>query len=203
MDFPDPADTEAVERLCRDLAAQGWHVGGRIPGAGPIAAVAAELCTPEQGQRLAAAATGRGMGRRDAGLRGDSIRWLVPGQEPPGTDTLLSALDRIRHALNRHLFLGLDHLECHLACYPPGAGYVRHRDRFRDDDARVLSLVIYLNADWPADAGGQLRLHLPEGPRDVMPQLETIVWFLSAEIEHEVLAATAHRWSLAGWFRRR
>ena len=99
--------------------------------------------------------------------------------------------------------LGMESLEAHFACYPPGAGYARHRDRFADDDARVLSLACYLNPDWPDDADGALRLHLPGGARDIAPLPGFVVLFLSDEVEHEVLPATRDRWSIAGWFRRR
>ena len=51
--------------------------------------------------------------------------------------------------------------------------------------------------------GGALRLHLPDGAVDVPPRGGTLVLFLSAEIEHEVLPTTRERLSIAGWFRRR
>ena len=75
--------------------------------------------------------------------------------------------------------------------------------RFRDDDARVLSSVTYLNADWGDRDGGALRLYLPRGAHDIAPRGGSLVLFLSAEIEHEVLPATRERLSIAGWFRRR
>jgi SM-20-related protein len=112
-------------------------------------------------------------------------------------------MDTLRIELNRRLLLGMESLEAHFACYPPGAGYARHRDRFADDDARVLSLACYLNPDWPDAAGGALRLHLPDGPRDIAPRSGSVVLFLSGDVEHEVLPATRDRWSIAGWFRRR
>ena len=83
------------------------------------------------------------------------------------------------------------------------AAYARHLDRFRDNDARVLSSVLYLNADWQADDGGALRLHLSDGPLDVTPTGGTLALFLSADVEHEVLPARRERLSVAGWFRRR
>jgi SM-20-related protein len=153
--------------------------------------------------RLRPAATGRGSSRRDAGLRGDSTAWIDPLACGAATAAWWSAMDALRVALNRRLLLGMETFEAHFACYPPGAGYARHRDRFADDDARVLSLACYLNTDWPVDAGGALRLHLPDGARDVAPRAGTVVLFLSDEIEHEVLPATQSRWSIAGWFRRR
>jgi SM-20-related protein len=168
----------------------------------PWAALRAEAQALQQAGRLRPAATGRGEGRRDAGLRGDSILWIDAGTGPASA-RWLGRMDALRVALNRRLLLGMEELEAHVACYPPGAGYARHRDRFADDDARVLSLVCYLNDDWPADAGGDLRVHLPAGALDIAPRAGTVVLFLSDEVEHEVLPATRERWSIAGWFRRR
>ncbi|MFT3807520.1 2OG-Fe(II) oxygenase [Arenimonas sp.] len=153
--------------------------------------------------RLREAATGRGTARQQTGLRGDSTLWLDDPQCGDAAADFLSALDGLRLQLNRELLLGLHEVEAHYALYPAGAGYVRHRDRFHDDDARVLSLVCYLNPDWPDGAGGALRLHFPDGAHDMAPRLGTTVLFLSDEIEHEVLPATQSRLSIAAWFRRR
>ena len=113
-------------------------------------------------------------------------------------------MDTLRGELNRQLFLGLEDFECHFALYEPGAFYQKHVDRFRDDDRRAVSAVLYLNEEWLAEQGGALRLY-PEGvePRDVLPQLGTLAVFLSANLPHEVLPATRERLSLTGWFRRR
>jgi SM-20-related protein len=169
----------------------------------PWAALREEGLGLQRAGRLRHATTGRGDGRRDAGLRGDATAWIDPLDCGDATAAWWSAMDALRFALNRRLLLGMESLEAHFACYPPGAGYARHRDRFADDDARVLSLVCYLNADWPDAAGGALRLHLPDGARDIAPRAGTVVLFLSDEVEHEVLASTRERWSIAGWFRRR
>ena len=99
--------------------------------------------------------------------------------------------------------LGAFELEMHYAIYPPGAGYARHRDRFRDDDARVLSCIAYLNDGWRAGDGGALRMHLDGGARDVAPAGGTLVAFLSDRVEHEVLPARRDRIAVSGWFRRR
>ena len=104
----------------------------------------------------------------------------------------------------RRSLLGLFSFEGHYAIYPPGAGYRRHRDRFRDDDARVLSCVLYLNAGWSMQDGGALRMHFDGGQQgDVLPIGGTLVCFLSERFEHEVLPATRERLALTGWFRRR
>ena len=113
-------------------------------------------------------------------------------------------METLRIALNRELFLGLDEYESHFAFYAPGASYMQHRDRFRDDDSRTVSVIVYLNADWLPEHGGALRLH-PEGlsTRDISPVGSRIAVFLSADMLHEVLPATRDRLSLTGWFRRR
>jgi uncharacterized membrane protein len=74
----------------------------------------------------------------------------------------------------------------------------------RDDDARVLSCVLYLNIGWSAQDGGTLRIHLDDGQRyDVLPIGGTLVCFLSERFEHEVLPAKRDRVALTGWFRQR
>jgi SM-20-related protein len=74
----------------------------------------------------------------------------------------------------------------------------------RDDDARVLSCVIYLNEAWTADDGGALRLHVSAREAiDVLPVGGTLVCFLADRYEHEVLPATRERLAVTGWFRRR
>jgi SM-20-related protein len=106
--------------------------------------------------------------------------------------------------LNRELMLGLVECESHYAVYPPGAGYTRHLDRLRDSDARVVSAVFYLNEAWRAADGGALRLYLADGSsRDILPHAGTLLLFLSAQFEHEVLPATRERMSIACWMRQR
>ncbi len=71
-------------------------------------------------------------------------------------------MEALRQILNRELFLGLEEYESHFALYAPGAFYRAHLDRFRDDDKRTVSVVLYLNDDWLPEHGGALRLH-PQG----------------------------------------
>ncbi len=137
------------------------------------------------------------------GIRGDSIQWLEHGQSAP-SDGYLQAMDELRSALNQALYLGLEDFECHFACYPPGAFYQKHLDRFRDDDRRTVTAVYYLNEAWQTEHGGALRLYLADDTElDVLPSAGTLVLFISAELPHEVLPATRERLSLTGWFRRR
>ena len=136
-------------------------------------------------------------------VRGDRIRWIGLPSDDASENALEAALDPVRRDVNRSLALGAFDLEMHYALYPAGASYARHRDRFRDDDARVLSCVAYLNDAWGEDDGGALRLHLDDGPRDVAPLGGTLVVFLADRVEHEVLPSMRERLAVAGWFRRR
>ena len=198
-----PPDAATLDDLATRLRDGDWTVLELSPADPLLLAAGAEARGHADAARLHPAATGRADDRRFAGLRGDSTLWLDDPACGPAARDLLAALDALRGELNRRLLLGLDSVEAHFAHYPPGAGYARHRDRFRSDDARVLSMVVYLNPDWPEEAGGALRLHLPEGPHDVPPRLGTVAIFLSETIEHEVLPARQPRFSVAAWFRQR
>jgi SM-20-related protein len=196
-------DAATLDHLAGRLREHDWAVLA-LPASAPLLhAAAAEARDHAETGRLRPAATGRAAGRQFAGLRGDSTLWLDDPACGPAARDLLAALDGLRGELNRRLLLGLEEVEAHFAHYPPGAGYARHHDRFRSDDARVLSLVVYLNPDWPAEAGGALRLHLAEGPQDIPPQLGTVAIFLSEFVEHEVQPADRPRFSVAAWFRQR
>lgn len=151
---------------------------------------------------LRSAGIGRGAARHgDASVRGDSTLWLddpacVAGQR------LLRRLYGLANGLRESLRLPIRSVEAHYAHYPVGASYARHRDRFRDSGSRLVSWVGYLNRDWQAADGGELRIHFEDGSRgDILPLFGTSVCFLS-ELEHEVLPARRDRYSIAGWFRR-
>ncbi len=192
-----------LDAVAADLRLRDWTTLAIDPDHALLVAAASEARAQQQVLRLRPASTGREASVRLAGLRGDDTLWLDDPASGEAARDLLAALDGLREGLNRRLTLGLASVEAHFAHYPAGAGYARHVDSFRNDDARVLSLVLYLNRDWPADAGGALRLHLPDGPRDIAPTQGALVIFLSADVEHEVLPATLSRYSVAAWFRQR
>ncbi|MFC7418269.1 2OG-Fe(II) oxygenase [Iodobacter arcticus] len=135
-------------------------------------------------------------------VRGDDICWVEP------TDTIaakvLSQLDDLKNELNAALYLGLSELECHFAAYPIGSFYSRHLDQHRGEDARVITMVLYLNPEWEKDDGGELRLYLDDASYlDILPEGGKLVVFLSNRFEHEVSISKRERLSLTGWFRRR
>lgn len=192
-----------LDELAADLRRRDWTTLAIDPGHALLVGAASEARGHLQTLRLRPASTGRDDGRRLAGLRGDDTLWLDDAGCGPAAAALLQAFDELRVGLNRRLMLGMASVEAHFAHYPVGARYARHVDGFQRDDARVLSLVLYLNRDWPADAGGALRLHLPDGRQDIAPAQGTLAIFLSASVEHEVMPATQARFSVAAWFRQR
>ncbi len=179
--------------------------------------LATELARECNAQNLASlltpASVGHGAQRQHAELiRGDHTNWFDPLAMSVAQSEFWDQMQALRRSLNQRLLLGLEAFETHYALYPPGSRYRRHRDRFRDDDLRVLSMVCYLNEDWLESDGGALRLYLhalqTDAPaaeifRDIFPHAGTLIVFLSAEFEHEVLPATRNRLSMAGWFSRR
>lgn len=195
--------SDALDMIADGLRQRGWQLVTDFLPAAQVRALEQECRELAAAAALTPAATGRGEGRQLGGLRGDSTRWLDAAAPSAAQLPYWAAMTSLRQGLNSRLLLGLESLEAHYALYPPGAGYARHRDRFRDDDARVLSSVLYLNADWTATDGGALRLYLDEGEHDVLPRGGTLALFLSAEIEHAVLPAQRERLSIAGWLRRR
>ena len=133
------------------------------------------------------------------GIRGDYIHWIDRTQSAAPLALYLKRLEDLVQYINRNLFLSLKDYEVHMTIYPIGSFYRRHLDQFKKDDHRKLSVIFYLNKNWEESHGGQLRMHLPEGAKDVFPMAGRLVCFRSDQIEHEVLPATRERLSLTGW----
>jgi SM-20-related protein len=192
--------SDSIKPIADSIHAEGYAVVQGFLDAEIISALATECRNAD----LQVTAVGRGADRTQRpDIRGDRTLWLDNSAASTAQRVYFDAMDALRCGLNRELTLGLDELEAHFAMYSPGTRYAKHRDRFRDDDARVLSSVLYLNDDWQESSGGALRLYLPERHLDIYPSAGKLVVFLSADFEHEVLAATRDRVSIAGWFRRR
>ncbi|MBA4144286.1 MAG: oxidoreductase [Cytophaga sp.] len=132
-------------------------------------------------------------------IRGDYIQWIDKETAPPEIKVYLHRLSELIAFVNQALFLSLKDAEVHMTVYPEGTYYKRHLDQFRKDDHRKLSVICYLNEGWQESHGGQLRMYLPEGEKDVLPVAGRLVCFRSDRIEHEVIAGTRERMSLTGW----
>lgn len=199
-----PLDSASQQQLIEGLVTRGWAQQAWFLPEQLTRSLATECLTLMGAGVLKPAAVGHGITQTvQPTIRSDGIYWLKAGQSL-ACDAYLARMETLRVMLNQQLYLGLDDYESHFALYAPGASYQQHLDRFRDDDCRTVSALVYLNQDWLESDGGMLRLHpLGQAVHDIAPIGGSLVLFLSAEIPHEVLPATRNRLSLAGWFRRR
>lgn len=134
------SESVRVLRIAGAIAAHGYAIERAFVAPDAIAALREHALSLDAFGELRAAAIGRGAGRLvDSATRGDRIRWLDNASALPEERFVRGALEALRLALNRNLTPGLFGFDAHYSIYPPGARYARHRDRFRDDDARVLS----------------------------------------------------------------
>ncbi len=148
------------------------------------------------------AAIGRGGEQQlNHDIRSDRIRWLEPSSEPDSGYTMF--MESLREGLNQRLFMGLFDYESHYAWYRPGAFYQKHLDALRGSQNRILTTVFFLNHEWQAEQGGELKLYDEDDQllHTILPEFGTLVIFLSERFPHEVCPTQRGRGSIAGWFR--
>jgi SM-20-related protein len=195
-----------VTAIIDALAASGCYVGPTILSDATTRALGVRLQSLAKAGALGDARVGRAdEATRQASIRGDATLWL---EDTPTNDAEADAVhtvNELRESINEALFLGAAETELHYAHYPVGAFYKTHRDRFDDDDARLISLIFYLNVAWPEKSGGELVIY--DDTKKVLyrvaPRAGMMVAFLSDRFPHEVLPARQSRLSLTGWLRRR
>jgi SM-20-related protein len=186
------------EKIADGLAGQGFAVVDNFL-TGPETDAILDLEQFKTGlQHFKKAGIGQGKNIHTA-VRGDYIQWIDRSTAAEPLTVYLNRLSGLIKYLREALFLSLKDYEVHLTIYPAGSSYKRHLDQFRGDDHRRLSVVCYLNKDWDAHQGGQLKLYLPEGSTEILPIAGRLVCFRSDQLEHEVLPATRERLSLTGW----
>jgi SM-20-related protein len=142
-------------------------------------------------------------------IRGDAICWLEAftseDQDNPGIQKFFVWAKAFRQTLNQRYFLSLNNEEFHFARYPANNGYAKHIDQHRGTQERKISLVLYLNPEWPPQAGGELAIYSADNDSQIQqriqPSFGRLVLFRSDLIPHEVLPCFQTRWSLTGWFR--
>lgn len=145
---------------------------------------------------------------RDPEIRKDQILWLLQGEAFPEQTTYQKHLDLLRIALNERFFLGLIQFQGHFALYPEGGFYKTHLDCHAGKSDRIITVILYLNENWIAGDGGELKLWTTHGEKTgafvlIEPQMGTLVCFPSADYWHEVLPTTKSRRSITGWFLQR
>jgi len=149
--------------------------------------------------------TSAGIGKRQnfikaPEIRSDKILWIDRGDDSTLDKLFFPTIEELILQLNRRCFLGLNSFEFHFAMYEPGAFYKKHRDSFSNDDARKITVILYLNKNWKEGDGGELELYTQDNKLTVQPKSGTLVVFES-NLEHEVLPGNKNRYSITGWLK--
>lgn len=191
-----------IDHIATQLETTGYLVLQQALDEKLIAALVTR-CHADDNSRFKNAHIGRGADKQQlSSLRGDAICWL---EETDDTDrAFLAQMEDLRAGLNQRLFLGLFDYECHYAIYAAGTGYAKHLDVLQGKKNRILSTVLYLNADWQEGDGGELDVYDTHGTTliaTVQPRLGTLIIFLSETFPHAVRLSNTTRRSIAGWFR--
>ncbi|MEW6989071.1 2OG-Fe(II) oxygenase [Colwelliaceae bacterium 6441] len=140
-------------------------------------------------------------------IRTDEVCWITSSSK--AGIAWIQWTTSLQLFLNQQLFLGLFSFESHFSHYAKGDFYKKHKDAFKGQGNRVLSMVVYLNKNWSSNNGGELVIYDESFPSDlsirqgkitVQPILGTLVFFLSEDFPHEVLTTECDRYSIAGWF---
>ena len=188
-----------MHTIIEDLVKQGWSYQKNY--------FSTEFCHElrQAGSRriLKDASIGKGHANNlNQNIRNDKISWLNEEETEPSLITYQQQIDNIKQSLNENLYLGLKTFEAHFAKYDKGNFYKPHKDSFKNDNKRIVTLITYLNSNWSHEDGGQLRLHLDNNKIDIEPTEGSIICFLSEEILHEVLLSNKERNSITGWLLR-
>ncbi|MFT4968501.1 MAG: SM-20-related protein [Chitinophagales bacterium] len=133
-------------------------------------------------------------------FRKDKIKWINLKDCKPATKVYADYLAQLMGQLSREFYLSLKDYESMYAVYPKGAYYKKHRDQFKQQPHRILSLVLYLNPDWKETDGGELVIYKDADSSVVSPIFNRVALFRS-ELFHEVLPCKAMRYSITSWMK--
>ena len=194
-----------IEKILNDLDQQGYSIQEDFFTSNLTNKLKETLSSLSEQDLLKQAGIGR---KKDfhieQSIRSDVISWFDEKMLSPSQEEFLKVTEQLQSAINERFYLGLFEFEVHFALYAPNAFYKRHLDQHKNQDSRVVTLISYLNENWEDDDGGELKIYLKNNKSlSVQPKAGTLVCFMSAEFEHEVLPAKRERASLTGWFRKR
>lgn len=223
-------DQYALAQLTQDFAQQGIAIVEGLFSEELLDGLSEQIHRLRAQEFMRPALIGRGSERKQRPeIRGDSIYWLPspPIEVIDRVDTsnridvdltwaelvFYQEIESLITHFNRSFFMGLRGCEFHYAQYESGAGYERHRDRFKGSEERIISMITYLNRTWRSGDGGELKVFLPKGSENessatdesfllISPRWGYTVCFESDRFDHEVLPAYAPRQSITGWLRR-
>jgi SM-20-related protein len=133
--------------------------------------------------------------------RSDMIYWLDRKHDDPDENDFFNLMDEFVRYLNEACYTGITGYEFHYALYDTGTFYKKHLDQFKNNDSRKFTMIMYLNADWKKEDGGELRIYHAGSEQHIAPENGTTVFFKSSELMHEVLLTNKPRMSITGWLK--
>jgi SM-20-related protein len=133
-------------------------------------------------------------------IRNDKIKWLHRTNDIE--NEFLRVIDDFVSHLNFTCFTGITKHEFHFSHYKKGNFYKKHLDQFKENQTRAFSMILYLNPDWQEADGGKLKLYIDDEVLEIAPKENTLIFFDSHTMLHEVLETHVNRLSITGWLRR-
>lgn len=135
-------------------------------------------------------------------IRSDVIFWLDRSHNDIFENEFFDIMDAFVLHLNNTCYTGIKGYEFHYTLYEKGSFYTKHLDQFKSNDSRKYSMIMYLNDDWKIADGGELCVHHPGEPSQLIAPIGgTSVFFQSNELLHEVLVTNKPRMSITGWLK--
>lgn len=138
---------------------------------------------------------------QDKLIRSDVIYWLDRSHNNQYENDFFDLMDKFVLYLNQTCYTGITGYEFHYTLYEPGTYYAKHIDQFQNNGSRQYSMIMYLNADWKAEDGGELCIYQNETPQNISPDSGKSVFFRSSDLLHEVLVTHKRRMSITGWLK--
>ena len=138
---------------------------------------------------------------KDKFIRSDRIYWLDRKHNNLHENLFFDLMDSFVLFLNRECYTGITGYEFHYALYEKGSFYKKHLDQFQNNKSRAFSMIMYLNADWQEQDGGELCIYHDDYNQIVAPLNGKCVFFKSSELAHEVLLTHQPRLSITGWLK--
>lgn len=134
-------------------------------------------------------------------VRSDMIYWLDRKHNNAYENDFFDLMDKFVSYLNSTCYTGITGYEFHYALYEKGSFYKKHIDQFGNNNSRQYSMIMYLNADWVENDGGELCIHHQDSIQNITPVNGKSVFFKSSELEHEVMLTNKPRMSITGWLK--
>lgn len=138
---------------------------------------------------------------QDKLIRSDVIYWLDRKHDNQYENDFFDLMNRFVAYLNRTCYTCITGYEFHYTLYEPGTFYKKHIDQFRHNGSRQYSMIMYLNAGWKTEDGGELRIYHADEEQNISPNSGKSVFFKSSDLAHEVLLTNKQRMSITGWLK--